>query len=131
MQYIAVVEGGGDLGFNAIFPDLPGVVASAESFNELASVARDAIQAHIDATPFDQIPTPKFTPTPEVISERFGDKEDLFGFLPVAAVVERSRPVTITMSCALLQEIEDHVGARGRSAFLAEASREKLAREVG
>ena len=58
MNYVILVEQGGS-SFGAVCPDLPGVVAVGESFDEVVGLMREAIPAHIAGLIEDGLPAPE------------------------------------------------------------------------
>lgn len=48
MKYAVVIERAEDGGYGAYVPDLPGCIAVAETVDEVTTLIRDAIAAHIE-----------------------------------------------------------------------------------
>jgi predicted RNase H-like HicB family nuclease len=59
--YAAICERG-ESGFGAYFPDLPGCVTAADSLSELAEMAREALQLHLEGVIADGDTPPEPTP---------------------------------------------------------------------
>jgi predicted RNase H-like HicB family nuclease len=57
IEYAVLVEQGPN-SFGAYCPDLPGVVAAAETFDEVVALMREAIPAHIAGLMEDGMPVP-------------------------------------------------------------------------
>lgn len=47
-QFIAVIFDDPDSGFGIVFPDMPGCIASAATFDEASDAAADALAVHLD-----------------------------------------------------------------------------------
>jgi predicted RNase H-like HicB family nuclease len=47
-QYAIVIEGGGSTNYSAYAPDLPGVVATGDTLEEVEAAMREAIEFHIE-----------------------------------------------------------------------------------
>ena len=45
--YVVVIEGDDSMGFSAYSPDLPGVVAAADSWAEVEQLIREAVAEHV------------------------------------------------------------------------------------
>jgi predicted RNase H-like HicB family nuclease len=58
VNYVILVEQG-ESSFGAVCPDLPGVVAVGESFDEVVGLMREAIPAHIAGLIQDGLPVPE------------------------------------------------------------------------
>jgi predicted RNase H-like HicB family nuclease len=56
--YLVVLEGDDASGFSAYSPDLPGVIAAAETLEECEALMREAIAFHIEGLIADGDPVP-------------------------------------------------------------------------
>ena len=56
-DYTIIIEKG-DGNFSAFCPDLPGVVAAAETEEETAELMRDAIEFHLEGLKEENLPIP-------------------------------------------------------------------------
>lgn len=118
-SYLGVIEKG-EHGFGVFFPDLPGCVSAGATLVEAMTNGEQALAAHIEllAAGGDDLPQmsaePKWDDDVEVASL----------FLAHVELPGRAVRVNITMDEGLLARI-DRV-ASNRSAFLAEAARERL-----
>ena len=117
--YLAVVERG-EHGFGVFFPDVPGCVSAGDNLFEAMENGEQALAAHIEllAQEGEEIP--------EASSEVAVDEdiEVASYFLAHVELPGRAVRLNITMDEGLVARI-DRV-ARNRSAFLAEAARERL-----
>ena len=58
MRYAVVIEDAGS-NFSAYVPDLPGCIATGQSFEEVDREIRSAIQFHLEGMKQDGLPIPK------------------------------------------------------------------------
>lgn len=58
-SYAVVIERADDGGYGAWTPDLPGVVALADTRAEVLDEMREAIKFHLDGLRHDQLPIPR------------------------------------------------------------------------
>jgi len=58
MKYAVVIEDAGS-NFSAYVPDLPGCIATGNSFEEVEREIRSAIQFHLEGMKQDGLPIPK------------------------------------------------------------------------
>ena len=67
-EYVVLIEQG-PTSFGAYCPDLPGVVAAAETFDEVVALIREAIPAHIAGLVDDGLPVPRPSQVTTVLVE--------------------------------------------------------------
>lgn len=123
VTYTGVIERG-ENGFGVFFPDLPGCVSAGRDLHEAMKNGEEALSAHIGLMldDGDDIPEPS-------ADTQVDDDIDVMGlYLARAQLPGKSVRLNITMDEGLIERI-DRV-ARNRSAFLAEAARDRLAREL-
>ena len=117
--YLGVVERGKH-GFGVFFPDVPGCVSAANSLFEAMENGEQALAMHIEllAQEGEEIPEASSKVAVE-------DDIDVAGyFLAHVELPGKTVRLNVTMDEGLVARI-DRV-ARNRSAFLAEAARERL-----
>jgi len=111
--------------YTALFPGVPGCITAGGTVDEVATMAREALQSHLDVSRDcgDLIHAP-------LSFERVQAHKDAKGaafFLGVSVKVEseKSTCITVTMPESLIEELDAHAKRRGldRSAFLAQAVR--------
>lgn len=117
--YLGVVERG-EHGFGVFFPDVPGCVSAGDNLFDAMENGEQALAAHIEllAQDGDEIPEA----SSEVAVD--DDIEVASYFLAHVELPGKTVRLNITMDEGLVARI-DRV-ARNRSAFLAEAARERL-----
>ena len=67
MKYVVIYEKS-RTGWAAYVPDLPGVVTTAPTRNEVRSLIQEAIEFHLDGLREDKLPIPEPSAEAEVIS---------------------------------------------------------------
>jgi predicted RNase H-like HicB family nuclease len=130
--YLGIVENDADSAFGIWFPDMPGCFPAADEFDDLPRVAAEILRQHVEALESNGRPVP----VPRSIAEVMADKDSrkaLRGgattmLVPLLADPGRTVRVNVTVERGLLDQIDEAAEARGltRSAFLAQAAREKI-----
>lgn len=64
MQYAIVIEKEQDSNYSAYCPDLPGCIATAETFEQITRLMREGIEFHLAGMREDGLPIPE--PTTQV-----------------------------------------------------------------
>ena len=130
--YLGVVEKDADSAHGIWFPDMPGCFPAADEFDDLPRAAAELLRQHVEALESNG----RAVPAPRSVVEAIGDKEvrkALKGgattmLVPLLADPGRTVRVNVTVERGLLDQIDEAAEARGltRSAFLAQAAREKI-----
>jgi predicted RNase H-like HicB family nuclease len=115
-----------DGAFGIVFPDLPGCVSVADSGDQIAEMATEALSLHIEGMLEDMDPLPN--PTSVDRLERDTDGNWVTTLLVTAAPEPASERVNVILPKGLLRQIERFTTARGmnRSAMLSLAARHYL-----
>lgn len=131
--YLGIVEKDAASAFGMWFPDMPGCFPAADDFDGLPRVAAEMLRQHVEALQSNG----RDVPAPRSIADAMSDadvrdalKEDATTILvPLLADPGRTVRVNVTVEQGLLGQIDEAAKARGltRSAFLAQAAREKIA----
>jgi predicted RNase H-like HicB family nuclease len=131
--YLGVVEKDADSAFGMWFPDMPGCFPAADDFEDLPRVAAEVLRMHVEAMESNG----RDVPVPRAIAEVMADREVRRSLkegattmlVPLLADPGRTVRVNVTVDRGLLEQIDEAAEARGltRSAFLAQAAREKIA----
>jgi predicted RNase H-like HicB family nuclease len=129
--YLALIEHGKTFGL--VFPDCPGCVAQADTFDEVMENGVEALREWMA----DRVSDGFTPPAPRGITELRADASlaDDFAADPVVASVPllldagRYVRANISLDAGLLEQIDAAAKLRGltRSAFLSSAAREKIA----
>jgi predicted RNase H-like HicB family nuclease len=124
--YWGIVEKGEDA-FFVFFPDLPGATAAGATVESALARAADVAAYHIQDMVQESRPIPDPTPLDRLPHDPDVD-EHARSLVPVLIPGKAVR-VNITIDEALLEQIDRAAAAGGsnRSAFLADAARDKLA----
>ncbi|WP_020594136.1 type II toxin-antitoxin system HicB family antitoxin [Kiloniella laminariae] len=124
--YPALIDKQKNSDFGVTFPDFPGCVTAGSTAKEALDMAHKALAGHIAfmAEDGDEIPTPSAI---EDIAKE--DLKDIL-FISMIEVTMPGRPkrVNVMLDEGLISRIDN--ASKNRSAFLAEAAREKLARSA-
>jgi predicted RNase H-like HicB family nuclease len=131
--YLGVVEKDPESAYGMWFPDMPGCFPAADAFDDLPRVAAEMLRQHVEALESNG----RTVPQPRSVAEVMADKEvrkSVKGgattmLVPLLADPGRTVRVNVTVERGLLGQIDEAAAARGltRSAFLAQAAREKIA----
>lgn len=121
--YEGVVERAGQ-GFSIFFPDVPGCTSAGKTEREAFANAEQALAAHLHLLAEAGEDLPRASDEIEVDD----DIEEVCRFLARVELPGKAVRLNITLDEGLVASI-DRV-AKNRSGFLAEAARDKLAREL-
>ena len=121
--YIALLRKDEDSDYGVDFPDFPGCVTAAESLAEARSLAKEALQFHVEGLLDDN----ELLPEPDSLDRIMAQPEnsDAVPF-PVTIAVQPTQPVRVQVTFAesVLKRIDAGASSRGisRSDFLAQAA---------
>lgn len=120
--YAAIAEGNREEGYGLFFPDLDGCVTAADTMTELASMAREALQLHIEGMLAHGLELP--APTPPESLPRDPDVEEAGVLLITATVGDTEADVVIDLPAALLDRVDRAAQDRGvtRSTIMRESA---------
>lgn len=131
--YLALVEKDPDSAYGIWFPDMPGCFPAADEFDDLPRIAAGLLRQHVEALESNGHPVPAPRSIAEVMTDKDVRRAVRSGattmLVPLLADPGRTVRVNVTVERGLLDQIDEAAGARGltRSAFLAQAAREKIA----
>jgi predicted RNase H-like HicB family nuclease len=131
--YLGVVEKDADSAFGMWFPDMPGCFPAADDFEDLPRIAAEVLRMHVEAMESNGRDVPSPRPIAEVMADREVRRSLKEGattmLVPLLADPGRTVRVNVSVDRGLLAQIDEAAEARGltRSAFLAQAAREKIA----
>ena len=133
MNYVAVIEKEPDSAFGVWFPDVEGCFSAGDTLDEAVANAAAALRQHAEAIESAGRRVPLVRPIDEVrldkdVAESVESGAVLFA-VPLLADAGRTVRLNISLDKALVDQIDTAASARGltRSAFLAQAAREKIA----
>ena len=132
MHYVAVIEKEEDSAFGVWFPDVEGCFSAGETMDEAVANAAAALRQHVEAVES----AGRRVPAAREIDDVLRDKDVIASTeagavlfaVPLLADAGRTVRINISLDKALVDQIDDAATARGltRSAFLAQAAREKI-----
>ena len=131
-QYVAVIEKDADSAFGVWFPDVEGCFSAGETVEEAVANAAAALRQHVEAVESAGRNVPSARSIDDVlrdkdVAESIETGAVLFA-VPLLADAGRTVRINISLDKALVDQIDTAATARGltRSAFLAQAAREKI-----
>ena len=130
--YLGVVEKDADSAWGMWFPDMPGSFPATDEFDTLPGVAAEILRQHVEALESNGRAVPEARPVSEVMADKEVRRSIKAGattmLVPLLADPGRTVRVNVTVERGLLEQIDEAAEARGltRSAFLAQAAREKI-----
>ena len=132
--YLGVVEKGDpESAYGIWFPDVPGCFPAADDLDGLPRAAAELLRQHVEALESNGRSVPSPRPLAEVMADAEVRRATRRGattmLVPLLADPGRTVRVNVTVERGLLEQIDEAAEARGltRSAFLAQAAREKIA----
>ncbi|HKG01067.1 MAG TPA: type II toxin-antitoxin system HicB family antitoxin [Xanthobacteraceae bacterium] len=134
-QYVAIVEKDSDSAFGIWFPDVEGCFSAGDTLAEASANAVAALRQHVEALES----AGRLVPPARMVDDVLGD-EDVREALAAGAILlavpllsdaGRTVRVNVSLDKGLVDQIDAAASARGltRSAFLAQAAREKITGE--
>lgn len=133
MNYVAVIEKEPDSAFGVWFPDVEGCFSAGDTLDEAVVNAATALRQHAEAVESSgrRIPAPRSIDEVRLDEDVAASVEGgavLFA-VPLLSDAGRTVRINISLDKALVDQIDTAASARGltRSAFLAQAAREKIA----
>jgi predicted RNase H-like HicB family nuclease len=133
MNYVAVIEKDPDSAYGVWFPDVEGCFSAGDTLDEAVANAAAALRQHSEAmeSAGHRVPPPRSIDEVRLDEDVAAAVEGgavLFA-VPLLADAGRTVRVNISLDKALVDQIDTAASARGltRSAFLAQAAREKIA----
>jgi len=127
--YPGIVHREGDA-FGIHFPDLPGCTSAADSLDECLANAEEAVTLYVEDLLDEGKPLPEASAVRAVIDRALNDEDR--GTVETVQLVPATLPtkairLTISMDEELIKRIDAAAGHYGRSGWLADAARIKLA----
>lgn len=122
-QYIALIHKDGDSDYGVSFPDLPGCFSAGKDLDEARTMAKEALDLHIEGMIEEGIPVPEPSSLEDVMASK--ENKDAVALLVTGPKIKsKVVRVNVTLPEALLERID--AAAENRSAFLADAARKAL-----
>jgi predicted RNase H-like HicB family nuclease len=131
-QYVAIVEKDPDSAYGVWFPDIEGCFSAGDSLEEASANAAAALRQHVEVLESAGRPVPPARSVDEVrrdtdVSEALTGGALLL-VVPLLADAGRTVRINVSLDKGLVDQVDAAASARGmtRSAFLAQAAREKI-----
>jgi len=131
-QYIAIIEKDPDSAFGIWFPDMEGCFSAGDTLAETSANAAAALRQHVEALQSAGRPVPSARAIDDVLRDEDVQAAVAAGAVllavPLLSDAGRTVRVNVSLDKGLVDEIDAAASARGltRSAFLAQAAREKI-----
>jgi predicted RNase H-like HicB family nuclease len=131
--YLGMIEKEADSAFGIWFPDMPGCLPASDAFDDLPRIAAIMLRQHVEALESAGLPVPAPRPLAEAMAvpevREALSRGATTMLVPLLADAGRTVRVNVTVERGLLEQIDAAAEMRGlsRSAFLAQAAREKIA----
>ena len=132
-HYVAVIEKEPDSAFGVWFPDVGGCFSAGDTLEEAIANAAGALRQHTEALES----AGRWLTAPRSVDDVLRDKDvrtsvkagALLFAVPLLADAGRTVRINISLDKALVDQIDAAASTRGltRSAFIAQATREKIA----
>ena len=129
-SYVALLWKDGKSDYGVMFPDFPGCVTAGRTLDEAKDLATQVLAFHIEGMRADGegVPPPSGL---ETIMADTANRDAVAFLVGVPPGRERAVRLQVTMQPSIVAEIDSCTAASNtsRSAWLAEAAREKIERE--
>ena len=130
-NFIAVIHKDKDSAYGVHFPDVEGCFSAGDTLDEAVSNAAEALRFYFE----NQTDVPEARDMESIREDVQQDIREgaLLVAIPLLADAGRTVRVNITLDAGLLESIDRAVEKRGmnRSAFLAQAARDKIMKAAG
>jgi predicted RNase H-like HicB family nuclease len=132
-QYVAIAEKDPDSAFGIWFPDVEGCFSAGDTLAEAAANAAAALRQHAEALESAGQSAPPARAFDDVLHDKDVQESLAAGAMllavPLLSDAGRTVRINVSLDKGLVDQIDDAASARGltRSAFLAQAAREKIA----
>jgi predicted RNase H-like HicB family nuclease len=131
-QYVAVVEKDPDSAFGIWFPDVEGCFSAGDTLEQASANAAAALRQHVEALESAGRAVPQARSMDDVLRDKDVRKATSKGAIlfavPLLSDAGRTVRVNVSLDKGLVDQIDAAASKRGltRSAFLAQAAREKI-----
>jgi predicted RNase H-like HicB family nuclease len=131
-QYVAVVEKDPDSAFGIWFPDVEGCFSAGETMEEASANAAAALRQHVEALESAGRAVPLARSMDDVLRDKDVRKavsgSAILLVVPLLSDAGRTVRINVSLDKGLVDQIDAAASKRGltRSAFLAQAAREKI-----
>ncbi len=126
VSYLGIVHKDKGSDYGVSFPDFPGCVTAGKTVEEAYSMAKEALQFHIEGMVEDSLTIPSPMAFEAAKKHEFADGLVATFILEVAVPSSAKRRINVMIDEDVLEAIDSK--SHNRSAWLGEAAREKLSR---
>lgn len=125
-SYVALIRKAADSDYSVDFPDLPGCVTAGRDLDEALAFAREALAGHLRILTEEGEPRPEPSGLEAVMADP-ENRDAVAALVPAPTIRGKAVRVNVMLDEFLLKAIDEVAGDRGRSEFLSEAARQRLA----
>ncbi len=125
-SYVALIRKAADSDYSVDFPDVPGCGTAGKDLDEAMAFAREALAGHLRrlAEQGEALPEPSSL---EAVMADPENRDAVAALVPAPMIRGKAVRVNVMIDEYLLTAIDRLAGDRGRSEFLAEAARARVA----
>ena len=126
--YLAAIHKDDGSDFTALFPGVPGCITAGSTLEEVETMAREALQGHLEVLRDSGDPVPEPLAIDAVRAHEDGQGASFFLAVPVYLETGKVVRLNITMPSTLVDQVDRFAKANRltRSAFLAQAARKAM-----
>lgn len=131
-HYVAVIEKDADSAYGVWFPDVEGCFSAGDTLEEAVANAAGALRQHVEVLESAGKPVPAARPIDDILPDEdvatAVETGAVLFAVPLFADAGRTVRINVSLDKGLVDQIDAAALARGltRSAFLAQAAREKI-----
>ncbi len=128
--YVALIRKASDSDYSVDFPDVPGCVTAGKDLDEALAFAREALAGHLRLLAEEGESLPQASSL-EAVMAAPENRDAVAALVPAPMIRGKAVRVNVMLDEYLLKAIDKLAGDRGRSEFLAEAARTRIAGAKG
>ena len=125
-SYVALIRKAADSDYSVDFPDVPGCGTAGKDLDEAMAFAREALAGHLQLLAEDGEALPEASSLEAVMADP-ENRDAVAALVPAPMIRGKAVRVNVMIDEYLLTAIDRLAGDRGRSEFLAEAARARVA----
>ncbi len=125
-SYVALIRKAADSDYSVDFPDVPGCGTAGKDLDEAMAFAREALAGHLQLLAEGGEALPEASSLEAVMADP-ENRDAVAALVPAPMIRGKAVRVNVMIDEYLLTAIDRLAGDRGRSEFLAEAARARVA----
>jgi predicted RNase H-like HicB family nuclease len=125
-SYVALIRKASDSDYSVDFPDVPGCVTAGKDLDEALAFAREALAGHLQLLAEEGEALPEASSL-EAVMDDPENRDAVAALVPAPMIRGKAVRVNVMLDEFLLKAVDKLAGDRGRSEFLAEAARARIA----